>query len=188
MPSAPRDAYDIATILAEMRQEYWESLETVPEEDETEYDDYVVFLLGDERFALPTGVTREVLRLPRLVRLPHVSEEILGIINLRGQILAVSDLRPLFQLPRDEESHSGRLIVVASGELLTALYCDRVEGIESHPRTAIENVTEGLANFPRETLRGQIMSERGLLLLVDIEQVLARDTYFVDHKGEEELT
>ncbi len=188
MPPTDRDAYDITSILAEMRQEYWESLETLPDEEESEYDDYVVFRLGEERFALPTTVSREVLRLPRLVRVPHVKEEILGIINLRGQILAVSDLRPLFQLPQNEEKRNSRLIVVAVGDLLTALYCDQVEGIESYPRAAVETITEGLANFPREALLGQIMTDEGLLLLLNIEQVFTRDTFFIDHKGEEEST
>lgn len=176
--------YEVARILEEMRNEYWRGIEESGEAVATETRDYVVFRLGSERFALSSAVAREVLRLPRLVRVPRVAGHIRGVINLRGQIVAVTDLRPLFGLAGDETSPASQLIVVEAAGLQTALLTDRVEGIRTLDLATVEPVTEGLVGFPRDAAEGQIACEDGLLILLDLENILARPEFTVDQKGE----
>jgi len=180
-----QQSYEIERVLQEMRDEYWRGIEEGGETAAVEARDYVVFHLAGERFAVASSVAREVLRLPRLVRVPRVAGHIRGVINLRGQIVAVTDLRPLLGLAGEAiPEKGGQLIVVESAGLTTALLTEGVEGIRSVPLAAIEPVTEGLSGFPREAAEGQVVGEEGMLVLLDLAHILSRPEFIVDQKGE----
>jgi len=179
-----KQIYEIETVLQEMRDEYWRGIEEGGEVAAEESRDYVVFRLAGERYALPSTVAREVLRIPRLVRVPRVAGHIRGVINLRGQIVAVTDLRPLLGLSGDEIPEKGQLIVAEAAGVTTALLTERVEGIRTFPLAAIEPVTEGLSGFPRSAAEGQVASENGLIVLLDLTNILSRPEFVVDQKGE----
>lgn len=174
--------YEITRILEQMRNEYWRGIEESGDSAAIETRDYVVFQLGGERFALPSTVAREVLRLPKMVRVPRVAEHIRGVINLRGQIVAVTDLRPLLGLSNNTTA-AGQLIVVEAAGLQTALLTDRIEGIRTLELRAVEPVTEGLTGFPRDAAEGQVACADGLLVLLDLENILARPEFTIDQKG-----
>lgn len=177
-------AEDIQQILHVMREEYWRGIEEADGEKAIETRDYLVFGLGGETYAVSTASAREVLRLPRLVRVPQVAEHILGVINLRGLILAVTDLRPLLGLPGRDFSAQARLVVVEAAGLTTALLVERVAGIRAVAVEAIEPATEGLGGPLREALAGQVAADEGLLLLLDLERILSRKDLVFDQKGE----
>lgn len=178
-----RQSYEIERVLQEMRDEYWRGIEEGGETVAAETRDYVAFRLGGERFALPSSVAREVLRMPRLVKVPRVAGHIRGVINLRGQIVAVTDLRPLLGLPGGDIPGGAQLVVVEAAGLVTALLTERVEGIRSIAVAAIEPVTEGLSGFPRDAAQGQIVGEDGLLVLLDLDNILSRPEFVIDQKG-----
>jgi len=180
-----RQSDDIQATLKEMREEYWRGIEQSEEEIDVESRDYVVIRLGGERYGLPGSAAREVLRLPRLVRVPRVAAHILGVINLRGQIVAVTDLRPLLGLPAGELRAGGRLVVTEAAGLLTALVAEEVEGIRSIAISDIAPFTEGLADFPREAVAGQVDEPQGMLMLLDLERILSRPEFVIDQKGQE---
>lgn len=179
-----RQIDEIQGILREMQEEYWRGIEEGTESVTAETREYVVFRLGGERFGLPSAACREVLRLPRLVRVPRVGGHIPGVINLRGQIVAVTDLRPLLGLPAGELPARGQLVVVEAAGLLTALLAEKVEGIRAIPVEGIEALTEGLAGFPRDAVEGQVAEEDGLLVLLDLTRILSRPEFVVNHKEE----
>lgn len=175
--------YDIQDVLKEMREEYWRGIEEAEEAEVSETRDYVVIHLGGERYGLPATSTREILRAPRLVRVPRAPSHIRGVINLRGEIVAVTDLRPLLGLPADELPAGGRLVVVEAAGLLTALLTEKVEGIRSISVDSIESCTEGLTGFPREAVEGQTVDGESLLILLDIEHVLSRPEFVIDQRA-----
>ena len=100
MGKAGSGGYDIQSIIAEMKNEYWEGL-AAHEEAYEEQLECVTFVLGGETYAFETIYAAEVIRLPKLVRLPRVQDIIVGVFNLRGEILAAVDIRPLLGLPRE---------------------------------------------------------------------------------------
>ena len=176
--------YEIQRVLQEMRDEYWRGLEEVEASDVGATQDYLVVRLGGERFGIETVLAREVLRAPRLVRVPQVPPQVRGIINLRGQIVAVIDLRGPLGLPSGDETLRGQLVVVEAAGVTSALWTEQVEGLRSIPVTAIEPLTAGLAQLPREAITGQVHLEDGLLILLDLPQLLGRDEFIIDQKGE----
>jgi purine-binding chemotaxis protein CheW len=178
------EIYEIQDVLREMREEYWRGIEEAEEASAADVLEYVIIRLGGERYGIPTATAREVLRAPRLVRVPRVAEHIRGVINLRGEIVAVTDLRPLLGLPGGDLPAGGRLVVVEAAGLVTALLTERVEGIRSIAADAIEPCPEGLAGFPREAVAGQAVGEESLLILLDLEHILSRPEFVIDQKRE----
>ena len=169
--------YDIRQVLSDMREEYWQGIEGGGEKVAAASRDYLIVELGGERYGFVAPVAREVLRIPRLVPVPMAEEYISGIINLRGDIVAVTDLRPILGLPGRELPERGRLVVVEAAGLLTALLVARVEGINSIAVESIEGWTEGIEGLPREVVEGQVATEEGLLVLLDMEKLLGRPEF-----------
>ena len=90
--------YDIRSILNEMQQEYWQGLSEKVEVQE-ELLECITFTLGEEEYAFETSFASEVIRVPKLVKLPGSNKLIVGIFNLRGEIIAAMDIRPLLGIP-----------------------------------------------------------------------------------------
>lgn len=176
--------YDFSSVLKEMRDEYWRGLEEAEPEVSTRTKDYLVFSLGGERFGIPLSAAREVVRAPRVVRVPKAPPRIAGVINLRGAITAVTDLRDLLGLGGQGIPEKARMIVVEGAGITTALLTDGVEGMRCIAEQSIEPPTAGISGIPRELVEGQISDDKGILVLLRMDRVLSREDMRVDQKGE----
>jgi purine-binding chemotaxis protein CheW len=87
--------------------------------------DILLFALGTQRYALWADDVRELLRAVAIQPLPRAPRMVEGIVNLRGRIVPVLDLRARFSLPRKELEPSDHLIVAAVGSRLVAIRADR---------------------------------------------------------------
>lgn len=91
----------------------------------------VVFSLGDEFFAVDVLNVREVLNASSITFLPNVPSHIMGIINLRGNIVSVTDLKSFLGLQTGEPSLSARIVVIENNEIATGLWTDgNTESVE----------------------------------------------------------
>jgi purine-binding chemotaxis protein CheW len=171
--------YDIQSILAEMKNEYWEGL-SAHEEAYEERLECITFVLGGETYAFETIYASEVIRLPKLVRLPRVQDIIIGVFNLRGEILAAMDIRPLLGLTREEITASARIIVLKSERFSTGLIVERVSGVESLSLDDFEPAVTSLEGAQREFIRGQIPRNGELVMLLDVLKLTASPEIIVN--------
>ncbi len=72
---------------------------------------HITFRVGDERYALHIRVVREILGLLPITRVPHAPPEVRGVVNLRGRVIAVTDLRRKFQTATQEDTDQTVIIV-----------------------------------------------------------------------------
>jgi purine-binding chemotaxis protein CheW len=79
---------------------------------------YLVFKLGNESYAIPLLSVREVLAMPEVVPTPHSPQHFLGIINLRGLVLSVVDLRSKFGIPAKKTEETSIMVMDISGHSL----------------------------------------------------------------------
>lgn len=176
--------YDIPKILEQMRADYWRNLEVAEQADIAEQVDYMVVAFGSQRFGLPAAACREVLKLPRIVKVPRLPAHLPGIINLRGEIVAVTDLRPLLGLPLVEATASFRLVVIAAGALRTALLVERVEGMRAVAAATVATLAEGSTHAAANLFSGKLDDNEGrFLLLLDPQRLLERPDMLIDQKG-----
>lgn len=174
--------YDIPKILEQMRADYWHGLETADAGEAVARTDHIIVAIGGLRCGLPATACREVLRLPRIVRVPRLPEHLPGIVNLRGEIVAVTDLRPLLGRPVAAPTASSRLVVIAADGVRTALLVERVEGLRAVADGAVEGLTEGAVRTAVELFAGKVEEDDGALLLIDPRRLLARPELIVDRR------
>jgi len=163
--------YDIRSILTEMRQEYWQGLSEKNEVQE-ELIECITFTLGGEEFAFETGFASEVIRVPKLVRLPGDSKLIIGVFNLRGEIIAAMDIRPMLGIPAPVLTPSARIIVIKGKTFTTGILAEAVLGVHSLPLGQFEPIVKSVDASAREFLRGQISRGDGMSMLLDIAKLL----------------
>ena len=170
---------DISLILKDMKEEYWRG---ISEEEEQRGDtlECVTFEIGGEVYAFETRFASEVLRLPKLIRLPRVQEVIAGVFNLRGDVTAAIDIRPLLGLPSPELNSRARIVVVKASRFTTGIIVEQVKGVEPLPMDNFEPVVKSLSTQQKELIRGQFAMADGLVMLIDMPKLLESPAILVD--------
>lgn len=125
--------------------------------------DVVVFQLAQESYAVETQFVREIFSLKDLTPVPCTPDYVLGVINLRGEICAVVDLKRLFGMPERGLTNATRAIVVRDGRLEFGIIADEVHGTRSLPVAQIEPPPPTLSGLNADFLRG-VMPD-GLIVL-----------------------
>lgn len=173
--------FDVSRMLEEMRADYWRNLEKTEGDEHLAGSDYLVIRLGEGRYGLPAAFCREVLKPPPLIRVPRLPRHLPGIFNLRGEIVAITDLRLLLGLEA-EPCPSARLVVVEGGGFKTALLVDRVDGLCDVADSLVEPLARGAGEGFRDLLRGKFPHEDSFLILIDLQRLMQRPELIVDQK------
>jgi purine-binding chemotaxis protein CheW len=134
----------------------------------------VVFRLAREWYGVEITKVKEVIKAGKITYLPSSPEHIAGIINLRGYILSVTDLKTIFSLTHEEPTAKTRIIAIESGILETGFLVDEVvESIE----VPVSKIELGLLTIPAEGakyIEGQCKVDDKLIALVNVEKVLEK--------------
>jgi purine-binding chemotaxis protein CheW len=135
-------------------------------------EQFIIFRLGDQEFGLPIAAVDEIARPPeRITRLPKAPAFIDGVMNLRGSVVPIVDLRRRFALSSMEPGRAQRILVLAIGAAKTGFMVDGVSEVMRVPEAAIAPAPE----FSAEQLRliGRVANLEGrMILLVDPAQLL----------------
>ena len=132
--------------------------------------DVLEFRLARERYGLETRYVREVFPLRDLTPLPCTPPFVLGIVNLRGRILPVLDLKQLFELPEQGLTDLHRIILVQGVELELGLLADAVVGVRSIPADSVQQSLPTLTGIRSDYLKG-VTAER--VVVLDAARILA---------------
>lgn len=172
MTTVKEEAYDIRSILGQMREEYWLAL-SEEEAQAREVLECLVFTLGGERFAFETQHASEVIRVPKLIRVPAVQALIAGIFNLRGEITAAMDIRPMLGLQQPEFSARGRIIVVRSETFATGILAEAALGVQGLSFQSFEPAVAAGSGERKRFVRGHFNDEEGAVILLDLQSLLS---------------
>lgn len=174
--------YEIARILEEMRSDYWRNLETAGEETGTVWAEFLIVRYDGRRYGLPATSCREVLKLPRIMPVPRLPEHLPGIFNRRGEILAVTDLRPLLGLSSRQIPERARLVVVEAAGIRTALLVEAVERLERLDLDQVEPLAEGASSRAGDLVSGKVVQGESVILLLDLGRIMQRPEMVIDQK------
>ena len=136
------------------------------------------FNLAHEHYAVETRLVREVHPLKELTPLPCTPPFILGIVNVRGRLLPVLDLRKLFELPEEGLTDLHRIILVRGGDLELGLLADLTVGVRSIPVASLQPSLLTLTGIREDYLKG-VTAER--LVVLDLARILS-DPKLVVHE------
>jgi purine-binding chemotaxis protein CheW len=140
------------------------------------------FRLASESFAVETKHVAEVQPLKNLTPLPCTPPFILGIVNLRGRIIPVMDIKRFFDLPEPGLTDLHRLIVIFNEGVEFGLLADVVVGVRNIPVDTLQPSLPTLTNVRADYLKG-VTAER--LVVLDVPRILGDPKIIVDHAVEE---
>lgn len=130
----------------------------------------IEFGLAHERYALAAAHVREVHPLEDLTPLPGTPPFVAGIVNVRGRILPVIDIRKFFDLPEAGITDAHNILLVHTDEMELGILADTVAGVRSIPLDTLQSSLPTLTGLREEYLKG-VTAER--LVILDAARILA---------------
>jgi len=136
----------------------------------------VVFGLADESYGVHVLAVEEIIRLQEITAIPHAPAFVEGVINLRGRVIPVLDLRKRFGLPPTEATKSTRIVVVEASGMTVGLVVDSVDEVRNLPTDTIEPPSPIVTTVDSDFLMGVGKLPAGggqeqLVILLDLDRV-----------------
>lgn len=135
----------------------------------------VAFRLGEEEFGLDVFGVHEILRYRSPTPVPRAPEFVEGVIDVRGSVIPVVDLRRRFELVDPVLGDSTRIVVVDHRSERLGLIVDAVTEVLRVPETAVSEPPAFVRGLSAEYVRGLLRLEERLVVLIDIERILSSD-------------
>ncbi len=133
---------------------------------------YLTFFLAGEEYGLEILKVSEIIGLQPITRVPRMPEFVRGVINLRGKVIPITDLRMKFGMDA-EDSEDSCIIVVQMRGIQTGIVVDRVSEVVAITEADIEDAPSFGAGIRTEFLLGIGKTGERVKLLLDIDKVLA---------------
>lgn len=133
----------------------------------------VVFELGNESCGVDISRIQDINRMQQITEIPHAPDSVVGVINLRGKVIPVVDLRKKLGLPPAEHTKSTRIMVVRTGEGLIGMIVDAVSQVLRISSDSVEPPSPVLAGTDSRYLRGIAKIDEELIVLLDLDYVLS---------------
>jgi len=135
----------------------------------------VAFLLHEEEFGVDIMNVQEVIRIGNITRVPNSLDYVKGVLNLRGTILPVLDLRQRLGFPEAEQSRLQRIIVVDYDGARVGFLVDQVKGVTTIPTSQIE-ASPSFQNVAIEPfISGLAKVDNRLIILLDLGRLLSKE-------------
>lgn len=132
----------------------------------------VVFELAGQTYGVEIGSVSEIIRMESITRVPRAPEFVEGVINLRGRIIPVLDLRKRFGLPEGEHTRRSRIIIAEIGSMTVGMIVDAVLEVLRIPVDGIEPPPPVVDGVDVVYLRGITLHGERLVILLNLEKVL----------------
>lgn len=132
----------------------------------------IVFRLAAEEYALNILRVQEIKKLMSITRVPHTPSYMKGVINLRGSIVPVVDLRSRLELPAIDYTESARIIVTMVSDSVAGFIVDEVVEVTTVNEAFIESATTVTGGISAEYLDGIVKFENRLFIMLDPDAIV----------------
>ncbi len=135
----------------------------------------VVFDLAAESYGVDIGTVREIIRVQEITHVPNAPDFVEGVINLRGKVIPVVDLRKRFGLELGEQTAESRIVVVdISGEDIGVMV-DAVAEVLRIPADSVESAASIITTADSYYILGIAKLGERLIILLDLDKVLSQE-------------
>jgi purine-binding chemotaxis protein CheW len=136
----------------------------------------LVFGIGHEKYAVGSETVREVCPFKQITRVPCAPKFVKGIINLRGKIFSVIDLRNLFGLPNTESLGDGKVVIIGLDDMEIGILADDISGVRHISISEIQRELPTLRGMQEKYLYG-LTTDR--IVIINVENLLTDDSIVV---------
>ena len=133
----------------------------------------VVFSISKEFYGVPIAAVQEIVRVPEVTSVPDAPDFFEGVINLRGKIVPIVDLRKRLRLASSGRTKSSRVLVAENGGRVIGLLVDAVSEVRRLPADAVEPPPEIISAVGIEYITGVAKAGERLIIFLDIKKILS---------------
>ncbi len=144
-------------------------------EKRAELSRWVTFRLADELYGINVMQVQEVLRLTDLAPVPGAPHFVMGIINLRGNVVTVLDARKLLSLDSGEITDNARIMLIESGNMTVGLLVDSVAEVASISTGDIDPPPTLGKEGGSRYIQGVYSTEGRILILIDLDKLISNE-------------
>lgn len=135
-------------------------------------DQFVIFRLVEESYGVSIHYVEIIEKVTSITRVPNSEEYVLGVINLRGEIVPVIDLRKRFNLPLSPITDESRIIILTVQEMTVGILTDSSSEVLNIPKSQIENTGTVLSIVDEDSVEGIGKVDDRMIILLDIHAML----------------
>jgi purine-binding chemotaxis protein CheW len=135
----------------------------------------VSFLIGNEEYGVDILYVQEINRMIQITKVPNAPGFVDGVINLRGRVIPVIDLRSRLNIPKKEHDKNTRIIVVEVNNKTVGFIVDAVNEVLRIPKNITEAPPELVSGVNSEYIKAVGKLEDRLLILLDLEKILSTE-------------
>ncbi len=135
----------------------------------------VLFDLGKEVYGIDISVVIEIIRMQPITKVPKAPFFVEGVINLRGKVIPIVDMRKRFGLPKAEQNKDNRIMVLDSGGQNIGIIIDAVTEVLRIPSDSVEPPSDIIVSASSDYLLGIAKHDKNMIILLDMERVFSKD-------------
>ena len=133
----------------------------------------VSFKLGSEEYGVDIAQVQEINRMVAITHVPRAPQFMEGVINLRGQLIPIIDLRTRFGMPRTEHTKNTRIVVTEISTKRVGMVVDSVSEVLRLDLAQIEEAPEMITGVDTEYIKGVGKIEDRLIILLDLARIIS---------------
>jgi purine-binding chemotaxis protein CheW len=132
------------------------------------YCELVVFNLGLEEYAIDISYAQEIIRIPKFTQLPNTPSFIEGVINLRGKIIPVLDLKKRFGIDQSNRGIDSRLLIIELDNMIVGIIVDDVSEVIRIDEQSIQKLSSEIITISQNSIQGISIIDQRIIILLDI--------------------
>lgn len=137
-------------------------------------DQFIIFHLGKEEFGIQIAKAHEIVMMKKITKLPQSSDFIEGVINLRGDLIVIVDLRKRFSLAATISSET-RIIIMEINNVKTGLIVDSISEVLRIRREHISDPPREISGIREDYIEGIGMIDTRLIILLKLDQIFSME-------------
>ena len=138
---------------------------------------WVTFFLDSEKYGIKVMQVQEVLRMTEIAPVPGAPHYVLGIINLRGNVVTVIDSRKRFGLSDQDPDDATRIVIIEAGDNVVGILVDSVAEVVDLRASEIETAPNVGTDESSKYIQGVSSRGQELLILVDVDKLLSDEEW-----------
>jgi len=152
-------------------------LEDINEEldEDAQKNRFLTFHLGKESYGIEIQYVTEIIVMQEITKVPDLPESMIGVVNLRGNVISVMDMRTRFHLEEREYDDRTCIIVVDVEEVAIGLLVDTVNEVLNIPEEQVDPPPKTHSGIKSNYIMGMGKVENQVKILLDIEKILHED-------------
>ena len=135
----------------------------------------VSFRVGNEMFATSISRVQEIIRMPAVVKVPKSPDFVKGVINLRGRVIPVVDLKTKFEIEGQIKKDESRIIITEINNVMIGLIVDAVSEVIQVSKSSFSDTPEIVSGAKKKFVKGVVQEKDEMIMVLNVDNILSDD-------------